>query len=311
MLNRAYSLLEIKQVDEDARIITGWATTPTADRLNDVVEPMGAQFKLPMPLLWQHTQRRADRPRHACQGHQGRHRDHCQDRQGRDRRDRPRLVADQGRARPRSVDRLQGDRARVHSRRPKASASRNGIGWSCLRDDPGERRQHHHHRSVRSTLRSGPRQANEPHRVVHLNPPGASGIPNQVAQEGTKMKTIAEQITALEAQARRERGAHGSRDAEEPRRGSHHATPPSRRNSTTSAPRSRRSTRISCACAQLEKAKASAAKPVVKADTGARGRSRCAAARITSGRSRNWRPACVCAEGQVSGMSHKQYRPGG
>jgi HK97 family phage prohead protease len=54
MLNRAYSLLEIKKVDEDAREITGWATTPEADRLNDVVEPEGAQFKLPLPLLWQH-----------------------------------------------------------------------------------------------------------------------------------------------------------------------------------------------------------------------------------------------------------------
>jgi HK97 family phage major capsid protein/HK97 family phage prohead protease len=54
MLNRAYSLLEIKRVDEDAREITGWATTPEADRMKDVVEPEGATFKLPLPLLWQH-----------------------------------------------------------------------------------------------------------------------------------------------------------------------------------------------------------------------------------------------------------------
>ena len=54
MLNRAYSLLEIKQVDEDARVITGMATTPSPDRLQDVVEPRGAQFKLPIPFLWQH-----------------------------------------------------------------------------------------------------------------------------------------------------------------------------------------------------------------------------------------------------------------
>ena len=54
MLNRAFSLLEIKQVDEDARVISGIATTPAADRLEDVVEPEGAQFKLPMPLLLQH-----------------------------------------------------------------------------------------------------------------------------------------------------------------------------------------------------------------------------------------------------------------
>jgi len=59
MLDRAFSLLEIKQVDEDARQITGMAKTPTADRMNDVVEPMGAQFTLPIPLLWQH---RSDEP---------------------------------------------------------------------------------------------------------------------------------------------------------------------------------------------------------------------------------------------------------
>lgn len=54
MLNRAYSLLEIKQVDDAARVIIGMATTPTPDRIGDVVEPEGAQFKLPLPLLWQH-----------------------------------------------------------------------------------------------------------------------------------------------------------------------------------------------------------------------------------------------------------------
>lgn len=51
---RAYSLLEIKSVDEEKRIITGIATTPKADLMEDVVEPDGAEFKLPIPLLWQH-----------------------------------------------------------------------------------------------------------------------------------------------------------------------------------------------------------------------------------------------------------------
>jgi HK97 family phage prohead protease len=53
-MNRAYSLLTVKAVDDDTREITGMATTPTADRLNDVVEPRGARFKLPIPFLWQH-----------------------------------------------------------------------------------------------------------------------------------------------------------------------------------------------------------------------------------------------------------------
>lgn len=53
-IERAYSLLSIKSIDEDERVITGIATTPTADRVGDIVEPKGAEFKLPIPLLWQH-----------------------------------------------------------------------------------------------------------------------------------------------------------------------------------------------------------------------------------------------------------------
>ena len=54
MLTRAYSVLEIKSVDEEQRIIEGIASTPSTDRMGDIVEPKGAVFKLPMPLLWQH-----------------------------------------------------------------------------------------------------------------------------------------------------------------------------------------------------------------------------------------------------------------
>lgn len=53
-MNRAYSILNIKAVDAEERVIEGVASTPTPDRVGDVVEPMGAKFKLPMPLLWQH-----------------------------------------------------------------------------------------------------------------------------------------------------------------------------------------------------------------------------------------------------------------
>lgn len=53
-MKRAYSLLTIKAVDEDKRIITGIATTPTPDRVGDIVEPKGAEFDLPIPFLWQH-----------------------------------------------------------------------------------------------------------------------------------------------------------------------------------------------------------------------------------------------------------------
>lgn len=51
---RSYSLLTVKSVDEEAREITGIATTPSADAYGDIVEPGGAEFSLPIPLLWQH-----------------------------------------------------------------------------------------------------------------------------------------------------------------------------------------------------------------------------------------------------------------
>jgi HK97 family phage major capsid protein/HK97 family phage prohead protease len=58
---RAYSVLSIKSVSqtEDQRVIEGIATTPSLDRVNDIVEPLGAKYTLPIPLLWQH---RADEP---------------------------------------------------------------------------------------------------------------------------------------------------------------------------------------------------------------------------------------------------------
>lgn len=52
--NRAYSLLTVKAVEEEARVLRGVATTPTPDRLGDIVEPLGVNFKNPLPLLWQH-----------------------------------------------------------------------------------------------------------------------------------------------------------------------------------------------------------------------------------------------------------------
>ncbi|HGO9514184.1 TPA: phage major capsid protein [Pseudomonas aeruginosa] len=53
--NRAYSTLEVKALDDEKRVITGIASTPSPDRMQDVVEPKGAQFKLPIPFLWQHN----------------------------------------------------------------------------------------------------------------------------------------------------------------------------------------------------------------------------------------------------------------
>lgn len=51
---RAYSKFEIKAVDDAKRIISGIATTPSADRMGDIVEPDGAVYELPLPFLWMH-----------------------------------------------------------------------------------------------------------------------------------------------------------------------------------------------------------------------------------------------------------------
>lgn len=50
----AYSLLNIKAVDEEQWTIEGIATTPAPDRVDDIVEPKGAQFTLPVPFIYHH-----------------------------------------------------------------------------------------------------------------------------------------------------------------------------------------------------------------------------------------------------------------
>lgn len=58
-MNRAYSILTVKAVEDNRRIVRGTATTPTVDRVGDVIDPLGVKFTNPMPLLWQHH---ADEP---------------------------------------------------------------------------------------------------------------------------------------------------------------------------------------------------------------------------------------------------------
>lgn len=61
MQHRAYATLSIKGMSDDdkpgKRTFSGIASTPSTDRMGDIVEPKGAQFKLPIPLLWQHDSR--------------------------------------------------------------------------------------------------------------------------------------------------------------------------------------------------------------------------------------------------------------
>lgn len=58
-MDRAYSLLTVKSVQEDQRTISGVATTPETDRQGDIVESLGIKFKNPLPLLHNH---RSDEP---------------------------------------------------------------------------------------------------------------------------------------------------------------------------------------------------------------------------------------------------------
>jgi HK97 family phage prohead protease len=53
-MNRAFVALEIKALDDDARTLEGWATTPEIDRMGDIVLPKGAEYKLPIPFLLDH-----------------------------------------------------------------------------------------------------------------------------------------------------------------------------------------------------------------------------------------------------------------
>jgi len=197
MLNRAYSLLEIKRVDEDAREITGWATTPEADRMNDVVEPEGAQFKLPIPLLWQHD---AGDPIGQV------------------------IQAEVTRAGVKIVAKIAKGIAEIDRRWPLIRAGlvpglsigfkpieheyikeTKGVrfkkwDWlelSCVTIPANQTATITMIRSIDTAQRAA--SGLNARGVVRLNPPGASGRSQISAPEGTKMKTIAEQITALEA----------------------------------------------------------------------------------------------------------------
>lgn len=64
MQNRAYSVLTVKAIDESARTITGIATTPSVDRVGDIIEPLGVKFTNPLPFLWQHQH---DKPVGTCE----------------------------------------------------------------------------------------------------------------------------------------------------------------------------------------------------------------------------------------------------
>ena len=50
----AWSTLQVKSFDNDARTFEGIASTPSTDGEGDIIEPMGATFRLPIAMKWQH-----------------------------------------------------------------------------------------------------------------------------------------------------------------------------------------------------------------------------------------------------------------
>jgi HK97 family phage prohead protease len=53
-MNRAYSLIEVKSLDDNRRTFSGWATTPALDRVMDTINPLKAAFAPEIALLHQH-----------------------------------------------------------------------------------------------------------------------------------------------------------------------------------------------------------------------------------------------------------------
>jgi HK97 family phage prohead protease len=198
-MNRAFSLLEIKRVDEDAREIVGIATTPSADRLNDVVEPRGAQFNLPIPLLWQHDSHQPiGQVTHAKVGKGG-----------------IEIVAKIAKGVTDEIDRAWslikaglvpglsiGFKSIEHEIIPQSKGIRFTkwlwLELSAVTIPANAEATITTIRSIDTAQRAASGQQTQ-RGVVLLNPPGASGqTQRKSAQEGA-MKTIAEQIAALEA----------------------------------------------------------------------------------------------------------------
>jgi HK97 family phage prohead protease len=200
ILNRAYSLLTMKQVDEEARILTGMATTPTPDRLEDVVVPEGAQFKLPMPLLWQHDSKQPiGQVTHAKVSKAG-----------------IEIVAKIAKGVTAEIDRawslikaglvtgLSIGFKPIEFEWIEETKGMRFIKWdflelSAVTIPANSECTIATVKSIDAAQRAALGHSKS-RSVVHLNPPGASGqTQRKFTQEGKDMKTIAEQITALEA----------------------------------------------------------------------------------------------------------------
>jgi hypothetical protein len=58
VIHHAHAVLAVKAADGPTRRIAGTATTAATDRSGDIVDPLGARFTNPIPLLWHHDKER-------------------------------------------------------------------------------------------------------------------------------------------------------------------------------------------------------------------------------------------------------------
>lgn len=200
-LNRAYSIFEVKAFDDDSRTLEGVATTPTTDRMGDIVDPEGAQFSLPLPLLWQHD---SSRPighvlaaKVTADGITVKAQIAKVEEPGalKDRLDEAWQTMKHGLVRGFSI----GFKA-IESARIKDTWSEHFIKWdwlelSCVTIPANAEATITSIKSIDQAQRAASGAIRRP--VVHLTP-GASGS-RKTTPKGPEMKTIAEQIAALEA----------------------------------------------------------------------------------------------------------------
>jgi HK97 family phage major capsid protein/HK97 family phage prohead protease len=202
MLNRAYSVLNVKGVEEDQRIIIGTATTPEPDRIGDIVEPLGISYKNPLPLLHHHKSDQPvgtvvfDKPTKDGITFKAKLPQISEPGPLKDRVDTAWLELRTGLVRGVSI----GFRAKEHARLDTGGlrfTKSEVLELSLVTVPANAEATIQIVKSIDTAQRAATGQR-APHRVVHLNPPGASGRSQPIALEGKDMKTIAEQITQLE-----------------------------------------------------------------------------------------------------------------
>ncbi len=54
LATRAYAAFEVKALEDSRRTFSGWATTPSLDRVGDTINPLGVRFVNPLSLLSGH-----------------------------------------------------------------------------------------------------------------------------------------------------------------------------------------------------------------------------------------------------------------